>query len=705
MSHYLKDELYELISKNHKVFDSLQQSSLDGLWYLDLENPENEWMNDKFWEILGYDPRDKKPLSSEWQDIIFPEDLQIAMVNLKKHLQDPNYKYSQIVRYKHKDGSTVWVKCLGMAIRDKDGKPIRMLGAHNDITNFKKVELELREVKSFLELTLNASKDLIFVKNKDFKIIQANSAFISIYPKDLQDKVIGYTTVEKFKKADAENFLKHDKIAFQKGFSETLEVLNLPNGKKKILDTFKVRFYDRNNQPFILGIARDVTERELLLKQIQDTNQKLKYLAYHDQTTGLANRTSFVKQIAKSIDEANKNKTELAVLLIDIDNLKFINDSFSYDTGDKLIINLAERLKSSLDKDSILARLGGDEFAILLKNIHSADDVISLINQVFKILSTPFEIDGQIIHQSVSIGAAMYSKIRCSPTKLLQFADTAMYHAKEKGKNTYSFYHKEYDEKLLLENNIEHELRSMDMKDFSMVYQPQYNKNKEICGVEALIRWNSPTLGNISPDLFIAIAEKTGKIAKIGSWIITQVIHDWKQLNKLNLISDLKISINISSIQLLKNEFVDEIINKFENIDKSLITFEITETYLLNDINHTRSIITKLNSLGFSFALDDFGTGYSSLKYLANLPIKYLKIDKSFIHNIDQENNKTIIKAIIQLADNLNKKCIAEGVETEQELKFLESVGCNLYQGFYFSKPLPFIKLKKLLQSHHQTKI
>ncbi|MED7787502.1 EAL domain-containing protein [Francisella sp. 19X1-34] len=704
MSHYLKEELYELISKNHKVFDSLQQSSLDGLWYLDLENPENEWMNDKFWEILGYDPKDKKPLSSEWQDLIFPEDLQIAIQNLEKHLKDPNYEYCQIVRYKHKNGSTVWVRCRGMAIRDKNGKPIRMLGAHNDLTALKNIQQELKESKEFSELMFDASEDIMFVKDEKYRLVKANKAMLNLYPKDIQQSVIGTTTVEKFSVEEAKLFLKYDKIAFDKGSSRTIEYITTPTGEKKVIDTYKVRFYDKAGKPFILGIARDVTQREALLESIKQSNVKLNYIAYNDNLTKLLNRKGFIKTAESSLRKTKDNHFA-ALIMVDLDNFKFINGSFGYAVGDKLIITVANRLRACLPENSIIGRSGGDDFLILIKDQKNLQEIEDITKKIIKEISIPIKINKNTITQSVSIGIATYPNTASNIEKLLQNADIAMYSSKTMGKNTYSHYSIDYDEATKRHKSIERELLNIDMSEFNVVYHPQFDANTNIYGVEALIRWNSPILGNVTPDEFIPIAEKNQTIEKIGQWIFKKTISDWQELLKDNLVKDIKLSINISSIQLINNTFSDKIIKFFDKVDKNLITFEITETYLLNDIEHTRSIINKLNNKGFSFALDDFGTGYSSLKYLANLPIKYLKIDKSFVSDLDKENNKAIIKSIIHLANNLNKKCVAEGVETGEQLEFLKSIGCDFYQGFYFSKPIPFIELKKLLQSFQQTKL
>lgn len=660
-------------------------------------------MNDKFWQTLGYDPKEKKHLASEWQDIINPDDLKAALTEFEKHLTNPNYPYSVIVRYKHKNGSTIWIKCQGMAIRDENGKPIRMLGAHNDITSLKEVELQLKDINSFSELMFNASEDIMFVKDSEYRIIKANQAMLNLYPNDIHDYIIGTTTVEKFDPADAEYFLRHDKIAFEKGSSRTIEHIKMPNGEDKVIDTYKIRFYNNDGQPFIFGISRDVTQREKILDELQSANKKLEIIAYKDDLTGLFNRKGFIKN-ATDILQKNTANNFAVLLTIDLDGFKYINDTLGYSVGDSLIINASQRLKNTLDNSAIIGRSGGDDFLVLLQNIKDKNQIIETTQQLINQLSQPYLIDDNTIYQTCSVGISIYPSDTDNVEKLIQFSDTAMHIAKTQGSNVYSLYNLHQDETTKRKHAIDKELRQLNTDEFTIVYQPQYDNDNNIYGVEALIRWHSPTLGQVSPDEFIPIAEKNQSIKQLGQWIFTQTINDWLQLTNKDLVNNIKLSINISSVQLLEESFSKEVIKNFRQIQKQNITFEITETHLLNNIDLTRAIIANINKLGISFALDDFGTGYSSLKYLANLPIDYLKIDKGFVQNLNEQSNKSIIIAIIELAKNLAKACVAEGVETIEQLQFLQSIGCDYYQGYYFSKPISFNELQKLLQSNHKTK-
>ncbi|EDN35800.1 EAL domain-containing protein [Francisella tularensis subsp. novicida] len=697
MPHYLEKEFYTLL-RDRDIFNALEHSSLDGLWYWDLENPQNMWLNKTFWQILGYDPDQKKHLASEWQNVVYPDDLNKVKQELAKHLADPSYKYSAIVRYKHRNGSIVWIKCSGIAIRDENGKPLRVLGTRSDISDLKQIELKLKETQDFLELMFDASEDIIFVKDKNYCLVRANRAFFNLFPKNTHSSLIGSTLIENFNSSDAEYFLKYDALAFETGSSKTIEYIKLPNGEDRILDTYKIRFYDKNNTPYLLGIARDVTEREIILNKLKDTNKKLEEIAYKDDLTGLLNRKGFIKKASNHIAEI-QNLNLVTLFCIDLDNFKFINDSFGYNIGDGLIIKISKRLKNFFNKDTIIGRSGGDDFLILTDNLQSLIEIAQIAENLIKEIAKPYIMKGNTFSQSSSIGIAIYPNVADNFEKLIQFADTAMHHAKAKGKNTYSFYSLDYDQKTQRRNSIDRELRNAEMAEFTIVYQPQFDINNEIYGVEALVRWQSPKLGNISPEEFMPIAEKNQTIKNIGKWIFIRTIQDWNKLLSLNLANNLKLSINVSSVQILQENFCSEVINIISNIDKHSITLEITETHLLANIDLTRTVISNMNKLGISFALDDFGTGYSSLKYLANLPIDYLKIDKEFVQNLNIQNNKEIIIAITQLAKNLNKYCIAEGIETLEQFNFLKSIGCNFYQGYYFSKPISFLVLKKLLQS------
>jgi len=559
MKHYLEKELYELVHESPAIFEFLQSGSLDGLWYWDLENPEHEWMNPRFWELLGYDPKDKKHMANEWQHLINPNDLKTAIDNFNQHCADPNHPYDQLVRYKHKNGSTVWVRCRGVAIRNKEGKPIRMLGAHNDLTALKEAEERLNEFALF------------------------------------------------------------------------------------------------------------------------------------DHVTGVPNRANFLSILPQAITKAKKHNSILAILFIDLDNFKQTNDHFGHHSGDTLLRKVVQRLSSVLRKEDTLARIGGDEFAVLLESAKDLQEIRHVTQRCLETSANSFLVLGNHIDQYFSIGIAVYPESADTPDMLLQCADTAMYRAKEKGKNNFVFFRKELNQRMQRNNQIELALRTaIKNKELTLLYQPQYNISNKMCGIEALIRWRHPLIENLTPDEFIPIAEKNKQIISIGEWVIEQAIHDWNTLTKQSRQNNLQLSVNISSVQLCHAEFYSKLINIMSNLefDPQNLTLEITETYLMQNLDEAKQKLLALSEHGIKIALDDFGKGYSSLNYLANLPITHLKIDKDFTLNLGENNNRIIIKSIKSLADSLNMECIAEGVETEKQLQYLKSIHCQKYQGIYFSKPV-----------------
>lgn len=451
----------------------------------------------------------------------------------------------------------------------------------------------------------------------------------------------------------------------------------------------------------IAGMCFDVTIQK-------EAEQQLKEIAYRDPLTGIANRMCFIEELNKTINQAHKNSKFIAVLYIDLDKFKHINDIHGHLVGDQLLIEVINRLSKVINENDILARLGGDEFAAIITSCNHDGNIAQLAENCIKEVIKPYQINNEIISQSISIGIATYPKSSREANKLIQFADAAMYNSKQKGRNTYSFYLPEYSVGLHRLGEIENALKlALEREEFSLVYQPLYDSREELYGVEALLRWNSKDLGSVTPDEFIPIAEKSHEIINIGWWVIGQVIRDINYIEEIVCSKlDFNISINISSVQLFKEKFTDEILKLLSDnsIDSSSITFEITETHLLEDIDKAKNILTNINNAGVNFAIDDFGTGYSSLTYLANLPVKYLKIDKSFVQKLDEANNRAIVKAIIQLSHNLSRECVAEGVETLNQLDKLKYMDCDLYQGYHFNRPLPLNEIVDILKIKKQTK-
>jgi diguanylate cyclase (GGDEF)-like protein/PAS domain S-box-containing protein len=420
---------------------------------------------------------------------------------------------------------------------------------------------------------------------------------------------------------------------------------------------------------------------------IKDSQHQIEKLAYTDELTSLANRSFFVAQLEKFIEMKKRGHFEFAVLHFDIDDFKKVNDKLGYDGGDLLLMELAARLQKELRGEDVLARLGGDEFAFIVVAADSEQSALSKVKSILNTVASPFNILGENINISTSIGISMSNSD--DPNLLLQHADLAMYEAKAKGKNTFHFFTKELNDVVQERMMMEQKLRiAIERDGLELFYQPKIDINlNTIIGYEALLRWQDPELGFVSPEKFIPVAEQSNLIVLLGQWVMEQSIKFIKD-NPLKL----PVSINLSGREFEQGDCaqrLNALITKYD-VDPSLIEIEITESYLMADVEDAIRQLQETKDLGANISIDDFGTGYSSLSYLKRLPVDTLKIDRSFIKDIpDDINDVEITGAIIAMAQKLGLKVIAEGVETQEQVAFLRDNGCYLVQGYYYSKPLP----------------
>jgi diguanylate cyclase (GGDEF)-like protein len=428
----------------------------------------------------------------------------------------------------------------------------------------------------------------------------------------------------------------------------------------------------------------------------------IEFQAVHDSLTGLPNRRLLIDRMAQEISRCKRHNYTSAVLFIDIDRFKSINDSLGHAVGDALLRKVTKRLKRNVRNEDTAARLGGDEFAIVLSEL-AQDEALAakraqhLAEKIRHILSDPYEVDGHALHITPSIGIAMFPIERADANEILKQSDIAMDRAKKVGRNSIQFFQPQMQvaakDRLAIVNGLREALQCNEME---LHYQPQLNAKGEIVGAEALLRWNHSERGKILPYEFITIAEETGIILTLGEWVLRTACSElkrWINITDRGQANPLpSISINVSPKQFRQRDFFERFQNIIENldIDPRCIELELTEGMLIENIEETAFKMEQLSGLGVRLAIDDFGTGYSSLHYLTHLPLHRIKIDQSFIRNmLNDPGSATVVQSIISLAHNLGLDVIAEGVETEAELTFLQEKGCNIYQGYYFSKPLP----------------
>ena len=439
---------------------------------------------------------------------------------------------------------------------------------------------------------------------------------------------------------------------------------------------------------------------EIELKKNYD---HIEQLAYHDGLTGLYNRVAFMKFAYEVFNTSGASLSEHAVFFIDLDNFKNINDTLGHDYGDLLLKQVSDKLTELTQKDDILARTGGDEFLILRPNYKSVNELKKFAQSLIDIVRTPFDLDGETGHVSMSLGISCFPDNGLTISELIKNADIAMYTAKTSGKNQYRFFESFMDDDVNRKNELTDILEKViDKNEVYLKYQPQVNiTTGEITGYEALMRINSDEIGNISPAEFIPIAEDSGLINQLGEWALYEACIFNQKIIKSGLAKP-KVSVNVSTSQLEKNDFVEIIksIPSKTGMDLKYLEIEITESVLMDSFEHNLDLINKIKELGVSIALDDFGTGYSSFNYLTQLPIDTLKIDKSFIDGIcSNEKDEYIADTIISLAHKMDIAVVAEGVEDTDQLAILKAQLCDTLQGYLFSKPLDAVELIKLLNS------
>ncbi|MGZ4976154.1 MAG: putative bifunctional diguanylate cyclase/phosphodiesterase [Methylobacter sp.] len=536
------------------------------------------------------------------------------------------------------------------------------------------------------------SSDAMLIADADCKILHVNPAFVAITGYSLQES-IGQTPY--LLRLGVHNDLFYDQLwesLNQKGYWRGELVNKHKNGQVfSVWQRINVIEDDNRQVLYYISAFSDMS-------MIKNSERKLWQMAHFDSLSGLANRALFEQRLLQEIFAAKRSGQFGAVIFLDLDDFKKINDCLGHRCGDLLLQEVANRLQLILRTEDTVARLGGDEFVILLSGLtHYQDDAErtagSVAQKVLNALLQAYIIDGQELQISASLGITLFSTAFDESTeKLLRQADIAMYAAKTEGKSTYCFYHPDMLERANKRLNIETELRfALQNDQIVLFYQPQYDSTQRLLGFEALVRWQHPEKGLIPPIDFLSIAEETGIIIELGARILylaCQQLAAWKAQG----FDVPHLAVNISPAQFNHFNFVDVVLSTLEltGADPRAVTLEITENMIIKDINKVIEKMQLLKQRGIRFSIDDFGTGYSSLSYLKRLPIDQLKIDRSFVQDIGHnENDTAIVNTIISLAGNLRLEVIAEGVETQEQVDCLAASGCNAFQGYWFSRPLP----------------
>ncbi|MCB1052883.1 MAG: EAL domain-containing protein, partial [Acidobacteria bacterium] len=668
----------------------------DGLWDWDMVS--GLVFRTRFKEWLGYEHEEiREPVTIRSQ-LIHPDDQARVTANLDEHLNGNTPHYEAIYRLRSRSGEWKWVLDRGRVVqRDALGKPLRMAGTHKDIG----AEIEVQEQLRLASRAIESTEEGVILFDHDMNIISVNPAFegltgfeqnaVKHQPFDAylaKSEMPGSWFVEF--QADLENrgswkgelWLCH---ADQPPFLAWANV-------NAVQDPLKINHY--------VMVFSDITQRKR-------DEEELRYLANYDTLTQLPNRTFFAERLERAILRAERNKKHIALLFIDLDRFKQINDSLGHNTGDALLCSVAERLTHCVRKEDTVARLGGDEFTVVLERLDRAQDSAHVAEKILEQLTQPFQLGPYELVVTPSIGISFYPQDGADPQSLLRNADTAMYSAKNKGRNNFQFYSQEMNASSLTRLEREAALRhALARNELEIHYQPQIAlETGRFTGVEALIRWRSHQWGLISPADFIPIAEETGLIVNIGEWVLSQAIRDYRQWEEKG-IAPPRLAINLSPRQVFSNEFLDrtkQILDE-QHFDPNTLEFELTESLLLDVSKQNIQTMVQLTRLGIRLALDDFGTGYSSLSYLKRFPIGVLKVDRSFVNDVaEHEEARSLVGSMIAMARRLGLTVVAEGIENPSQLDILKREGCDVGQGYLYSKPLPSSELMLWIQSYAAT--
>ena len=573
--------------------------------------------------------------------------------------------------------------------------------------------VELKKTLSLLNATIESTRDGILVVDLTGKIISFNTKFVDMWHipsyiiNSRDDSAALNCVLDQL--SEPEIFIKKVQELYAQPDAESYDLLQFKDG----------RIFERYSRPQRIEekcVGRVWSFHDITIQKRAE--EQIAQMAYFDVLTNLPNRYLFKDRLNQAILYAEKYKKLLAIIYLDLDEFKRVNDTFGHNFGDKILQAVSDRLEKSIRKidtlsriegdglETTVARLGGDEFTILLRELKENKDASRVAQRIIDLFSQPFHIENRLIFITTSIGMALYPNDGQDVDTLLKNADTAMYHAKEKGRNHFQFFSEHMNIEVLERFSMENSLRNAaDKKDFQLYYQPQFDSSTgRIIGVEALIRWMHPEKGMLLPDTFIPISEDSGLIMPIGSWVLRTACEQNKAW-QIEGFPPIYVTVNISSIQFRQKNFLESVAQTLldTGLEPQYLELELTESILMEPTETTFNTLNELKATGVRIAIDDFGKGYSSLGYLKRLPIDTLKIDRSFVHDIiSNPDDRAIVRAIISLARSLNLKVIAEGVETHEQLSYLQEQGTDGIQGFLLSEPITPNSFTQLLKKEYQ---
>lgn len=668
------------------------EGSGEGVWERNLLTNEVK-VTKRFEEILGFAEGEFGREGQTWRNSIHPDDQPVAFKTLQDYLEGTKPIYFNEYRMLCKDGRYKWVLARGMVVNsDADGNPTKLIGTLTDISERKQTEAELR-----IAATAFNSQEGMMVTDANCITLRVNHAFTNITGYEAEEVIGQNPRMLKSGRHDAN---------FYAGMWESINIAGVWEGEIWNRRKNGEIFPERLVITAVKGLDGVVSNYVATLNDITLTKtaeDEIKNLAFYEPLTLLPNRRLLLDRLSQALASNARSSRSGALLFIDLDNFKTLNDTLGHDIGDILLQQVAKRLGACVREGDTVARLGGDEFVVMLEDLskdplEAAEQTESVAIKILESLTRPYQLGLHEYHNTPSIGATLFNNKQQSIDDLLKQADIAMYQSKKAGRNTLRFFDPKMQETINERAILENELRNaLEKQQFQLYYQIQVtgiqdDGSHRPLGAEALIRWNHPVRGLVSPVEFISLAEETGMILPIGQWVLETACAQLKLWQQNKLTSQYMLAVNVSAKQFRQPNFVSLVKDVIQRcaISAKYLKLELTESLLLEDIEDTIATMLALKDIGVGFSLDDFGTGYSSLQYLKRLPLNQLKIDQTFVRDIaTDEGVRAIVRTIIAMAHSLNLNVIAEGVETEEQRILLQKKGCTHYQGYLYGKPVP----------------
>ncbi|HEY6721402.1 MAG TPA: EAL domain-containing protein, partial [Burkholderiales bacterium] len=660
-------------------------------------------VNKKLCEIFGYSAEEL--LQKTVWEISHPDDREAATPARQRLFAGEVDTSSVEKRYLRKDGSAVWVNLVISLVRNAAGKPEYDVAAYEDITQRKLVEEALKDSESRHRAVIENAAEGMIIHDASGRVVSTNSSAELILGRR-KDELIGKSPVAldfDIVREDGTPWpaeMRPVTVTLKTGTPQSNVVMGQrrSDGSMTWLSLNVRPLGGSDGQPGsgVVVSFTDITER-------RSFEEKLRYLAQNDALTGLPNRALLLDRLGQAITRATRRGTLIGVMLVDLDRFKEINDSLGHSAGDMVLKEVASRIRRALRDTDTVARLGGDEFCIVLEECESREKVAIAAAKLRGVLDEPIATESHEMFTGASIGLAVFLDDGDSIEGLVKHDDSAMYDAKREGGNTYRFYRRELHSRPAEQIGLATALRrAVERNELVLHYQPQMDiASGQPVGIEALLLWRHPELGVLPPTRFIHIAEDTGLIVPIGEWVLKTACAEAKAWQQAGL-PELFIAVNLSARQFRDAQLASKVAATLAmtGLDPRFLELEITESVIMSETGHTVNMLTRLAQLGVRVSIDDFGTGYSSLAYLKRFPVHKLKIDRTFVRDIQSDrDDAAIVQAIITLAKTLELGVVAEGVETGEQLAFLANLGCGQYQGYYFSRPLPPKELLELLRS------